>query len=235
MLLQSVAKAQSFEPEQTELLLASPMTDAPPAASAFSMKPTSEKEQPLSRTPFRQLMIAQTEPTAEPTSEPADTENEAPRIRLNVTGTRTPRPIQITPANVTVIEAQELDEQRVFGIEDLIRYEPGISVQNNLQFGAQDFNIRGIDGNRVLIQVDGIRLPPAFQSGSESTVGQGFNVGRDYFDLEILRTAEIIRGPASTLYGSDALGGAVSYFYAGAGSAISGGQQQCFDGTLQQF
>ncbi|NJM98669.1 MAG: TonB-dependent hemoglobin/transferrin/lactoferrin family receptor [Phormidesmis sp. RL_2_1] len=134
------------------------------------------------------------------------------RIRINVTGTRTPRPIQITPANVTVIEVEDIDQQQIFNLNDLIRYEPGISVQNNLQFGSQGFNIRGIDGNRVLIQVDGIRLPPAFQSGSESVVGQGFNVGRDYFDLEILRTAEIIRGPASTLYGSDALGGAVSYF-----------------------
>lgn len=139
-------------------------------------------------------------------------EDDGTRIRINVTGTRTPRPVQITPANVTVIEAEDIDQQRIFSIEDLIRYEPGISVQNNLQFGAQDFNIRGIDGNRVLIQVDGIRLPSAFQSGSESVVGQGFNVGRDYFDLEILRTAEFIRGPASTLYGSDALGGAVSYF-----------------------
>ncbi|MEO1621170.1 MAG: TonB-dependent receptor plug domain-containing protein, partial [Cyanobacteria bacterium J06632_3] len=139
-------------------------------------------------------------------------EDDGTRIRINVTGTRTPRPVQITPANVTVIEADDIDQQRIFTIEDLIRYEPGISVQNNLQFGAQDFNIRGIDGNRVLIQVDGIRLPSAFQSGSESVVGQGFNVGRDYFDLEILRTAEFIRGPASTLYGSDALGGAVSYF-----------------------
>lgn len=134
------------------------------------------------------------------------------RLRINVTGTRTPRPIQITPANVTVIDLDEADRQRIFDISDLIRYEPGISVQNNLQFGSQGFNIRGIDGNRVLIQVDGIRLPSALQSGSQSVVGQGFNVGRDYFDLEILKTAEIIRGPASTLYGSDALGGAVSYF-----------------------
>ncbi|MBE9059539.1 TonB-dependent hemoglobin/transferrin/lactoferrin family receptor [cf. Phormidesmis sp. LEGE 11477] len=133
-------------------------------------------------------------------------------LRLNVTGTRNPRPIQITPANVLVIDEAEIDRRLIRDLSDLIRYEPGISVQENLQFGSQGFNIRGIDGNRVLIQVDGIRLPPAFQSGSQSVVGQGFNIGRDYFDLEILRTAEIIRGPASALYGSDALGGAVSYF-----------------------
>ena len=43
-------------------------------------------------------------------------------------------------------------------------------------------------------------------------VGAGFNLGREFFDTEILQAAEIIRGPASTLYGSDALGGAVSFF-----------------------
>ncbi|MEM6597280.1 MAG: TonB-dependent hemoglobin/transferrin/lactoferrin family receptor [Cyanobacteria bacterium P01_C01_bin.69] len=154
---------------------------------------------------------AESVPTSAPILAQSQDEGGA-RIRINVTGTRTPRPIQITPANVTVFETEDLDLQRIFGLEELIRYEPGVSVQNNLQFGAQGFNIRGIDGNRILLQVDGIRLPPAFQSGSASVVGQGFNVGRDYFDLEILRTAEIIRGPASTLYGSDALGGAVSYF-----------------------
>ncbi|MEM6452723.1 MAG: TonB-dependent hemoglobin/transferrin/lactoferrin family receptor [Cyanobacteria bacterium P01_D01_bin.105] len=159
-----------------------------------------------------QTGIAQADaPAAEPISPEGDSDG-GTRLRINVTGTRTPRPIQITPANVEVIDAEDIDEQRIFDIGDLIRYEPGVSVQENLQFGSQGFNIRGIDGNRILIQVDGIRLPSAFQSGNESVVGQGFNLGRDYFDLEVLRTAEIIRGPASTLFGSDALGGAVSYF-----------------------
>lgn len=133
-------------------------------------------------------------------------------LRITVTGTRTPRTVQEAPATTTVIDAEDIDRLLIRDAADLIRYEPGVSVRNNLQFGLQDFNIRGIDGNRVLIQVDGIRLPSAFQSGDPVVVGQGFNLGRDYFDLEILRTAEIIRGPASTLYGSDALGGAVSYF-----------------------
>ena len=133
-------------------------------------------------------------------------------IRITVTGTRTPRTVQESPATVTVIEAEEIDQKLIRDIRDLVRYEPGVSVGNNLQFGLQGFNIRGIGGNRVLIQVDGIRLPAAFQFGNNVLVGQGFNLGRDYFDLETLQTAEIIRGPASTLYGSDALGGVVSYF-----------------------
>jgi hemoglobin/transferrin/lactoferrin receptor protein len=56
----------------------------------------------------------------------------------------------------------------------------------------------------VLIQVDGIRQPERFSFGP-------FTIGRDTFELETLKTVEIIRGPASTLYGSDALGGVVTY------------------------
>lgn len=197
----SIARGSTAEANSLRQALGTNATSLSAAPAIHPKVP--EKPEPMLSQRLPERLVAPTEIAQE---------NDDTRIRINVTGTRTPRPTQITPANVTVIEADDIDQQRVFGLEDLIRYEPGISVQNNLQFGAQGFNIRGIDGNRVLLQVDGIRLPTAFQSGSESVVGQGFNVGRDYFDLEILRTAEIIRGPASTLYGSDALGGAVSYF-----------------------
>ena len=79
--------------------------------------------------------------------------------------------------------------------------KPGVSVGNsNSRFGNQDFTIRGIGGNRVLIQVDNIRLP-------DNYVGRG----RNYFELDTLKRVEIIRGPASSLYGSDAIGGVVSF------------------------
>ncbi len=208
-----LTRADTFESDRSPLGSIDLATASPAPYQPFSPKPTETIKGPAATPiqipaaiPLAGYAIAQ----AEPLTETAPSGNGT--LRINVTGTRTPRPIQITPANVTVIEADDIDEQLIRDLNDLIRYEPGVSVQNNLQFGAQGFNIRGVDGNRILIQVDGIRLPPAFQSGSQSVVGQGFNVGRDYFDLEILRTAEIIRGPASTLYGSDALGGAVSYF-----------------------
>jgi hemoglobin/transferrin/lactoferrin receptor protein len=65
--------------------------------------------------------------------------------------------------------------------------------------------IRGIGGNRVLIQVDGIRSPQGFSFGPQS-------VGRDGFaDVSLIKQVEILRGPASALYGSDGLAGAVSF------------------------
>ncbi|MBC6419424.1 MAG: TonB-dependent hemoglobin/transferrin/lactoferrin family receptor [Prochloron sp. SP5CPC1] len=140
--------------------------------------------------------------------DPADEDAD---IVIVVTGTRTERSLIDSTAAISVIEREQIEGQQVREIDDLIRYEPGISVSNNLQFGLQDFNIRGVGGNRVLIQVDGIRLPTAFQFGNRFNIAQGFNIGRDYFDTETLQRLEIIRGPASAVYGSEALGGVVSY------------------------
>jgi len=124
--------------------------------------------------------------------------------QVTVTGTRTERTLADSPASITVIDRERLRRELVQNIQDLVRYEPGVSVRRSVRYGLQDFNIRGLDANRVLIQVDGIRQPERFSFGP-------FNIGRDTFELETLKTVEIIRGPASTLYGSDALGGVVTY------------------------
>lgn len=127
------------------------------------------------------------------------------KIDITVTGTRTPRTVQESPATVTVIDADDIERNLVQNLDDLVRYEPGISASRSPnRYGFQDFNIRGIEGNRVLTQVDGVRLPEAFEFGSTQ-------LGRNYIDPETLRRVEIIRGSASTLYGSDAIGGVVTF------------------------
>jgi hemoglobin/transferrin/lactoferrin receptor protein len=101
-------------------------------------------------------------------------------------------------------------------IKDLIRFEPGVSVHRApARFGAASgttgrdgnagFNIRGLEGNRVLVQVDGVRVPDGFEFGAQSA-GRG-----DYVDLGLVKSVEILRGPPSALYGSDGLAGAVSF------------------------
>ena len=137
---------------------------------------------------------------AQAESEKEKEETEEADIEITVTGTRSERPVKDTPGNITVIESEDVERQLVNELSDLIRYEPGVSVEKNRSRGNQDFTIRGIGEDRVLIQVDGIRQPDNYAGRS-----------RDYFDLETLKRAEIIRGPASTLYGSDAVGGVVSF------------------------
>ncbi len=135
---------------------------------------------------------------------------------ITVTAIRLPRAVLDVPATVTVIDAGRIEDELATDIKDLVRFEPGVSVRaqparftaalaSTGRDGNAGFNIRGLEGNRVLIQVDGIRLPDAFSFGAQS-VGRG-----DYVDLEVLKSVEILRGPASALYGSDGLAGAVSF------------------------
>jgi hemoglobin/transferrin/lactoferrin receptor protein len=108
-------------------------------------------------------------------------------------------------STVTVIDAEEIERRGHQDIQDLVRYEPGVSVRDQGRFGLDGIAIRGLGGNRVLIQVDGVPVADAFAIGSFS------NAGRDLVDIDTLKQVEILRGPASVLYGSDALGGVVSF------------------------
>lgn len=149
-------------------------------------------------------------------------------FRITVTGTRTPRTLETSPANVTVIDFEEIDRILANDIRDLVRYEPGITVRSDARYGLQDFTIRGLDGNRVLLQVDGIRIPTRFEFGP-------FQLGRDYVDIETLSAVEIIRGPASALYGSDALAGVVSYFTLDPGELLDLLDQDIFRSVAINF
>lgn len=136
--------------------------------------------------------------------------------QITVTATRSAIATDDAPLSVTVIDAEQIETTLADDIKDLIRFEPGVSVARApSRFGAalsatgrdgnSGFNIRGLDGNRVLFQVDGVRVPDTFAFGPAS-FGRG-----DYVDLDILQSVEIVRGPASALYGSDGLAGVVSF------------------------
>ena len=126
--------------------------------------------------------------------------------RIVVTATRTERAIEDVPNTVDVIDRERMDETLTRDLKDLFRYEPGITVTSGFgRFGLGDIRIRGLGGNRVRIQTDGIPVSDAFSIGSFS------NANRNFVDLDTLKRVEVVRGPTSSLYGSDALGGVVSF------------------------
>jgi len=130
--------------------------------------------------------------------------DDEPDEEITITGARRARPVRLSPASISVIDAEKLDQNLAQDLRDVFRYEPNVSVGNNRRYGLQDINIRGLGGNRVLILNDGIRVPNQFSFGTPS-------LGRDYVDIQSLQRVEVVRGPASALYGSDALGGVVSF------------------------
>ncbi|WP_313201375.1 TonB-dependent receptor [Pseudomonas sp.] len=127
--------------------------------------------------------------------------------QMTVSATRNAQDVSQVPSTVTVQTREQLDRQNVNNIQELVRYEPGVSVGGTGQrSGLNGYNIRGIDGERVLTQVDGVSIPDSFFYGPYA------QTQRNYVDPEIVKRVEILRGPASVLYGSNAIGGAVSYF-----------------------
>lgn len=147
--------------------------------------------------------------------------------RIVVTATRAPRVQEEVPATVTVITDEDIADQLATDIKDLVRFEPGVSVRRApARFGAaigstgrarnEGFTIRGIGGNRVLVQVDGIRAPQGFSFGPQDAGRGGFA------DVSLVKSVEILRGPASALYGSDGLAGAVSFVTADPVDLIKG-------------
>lgn len=131
-----------------------------------------------------------------------------------VVASRSAQPGADVPASTTVLNQDASVFSLATGMRDYARYEPGVSVPYgvggsgpaaNSRPGTSSINIRGLDGNRVLMTMDGIRQPDQF------TFGGAYNIGRDYIDVDSLKQVEVLKNAASSLYGSDALAGVVSF------------------------
>ena len=114
-------------------------------------------------------------------------------------------PIAQVAATVTVIPRETIDRTLVTDFRDLVRYEPGLTVRNDpFRFGLDTISVRGVGGNRVAVEVDGIPAAGGFAIGSFS------DSGRNFVDPAFVERVEVLRGPASSLYGSDAIGGVMA-------------------------
>ncbi|MBK7904707.1 MAG: TonB-dependent receptor plug domain-containing protein [Proteobacteria bacterium] len=114
-------------------------------------------------------------------------------------------PVSRVAATVTVIDQARSETTLATDIRELVRYEPGLSVRNDpFRFGLDTISVRGLGGNRVAVEVDGIPAAGGFAVGSYA------DSGRAYVDAAFVERVEFLRGPASSLYGSDAIGGVVA-------------------------
>ena len=130
-------------------------------------------------------------------------ENTANEIEeLIVNATRLPRAVEDIAGTVSVVTAEDIEREMAEDLDDLIRFHPGVSVNTASRGGNEGFTIRGIGGNRVLTVIDGVRSNDIYHAGPST-------YGRDNIDTDQIKSLELLRGPASVLYGADAIGGAV--------------------------
>ena len=144
--------------------------------------------------------IVDAAPLPSPAPEPATLD------AVIVVATRHAGAVGDAPATVDVVPRAEIERTQAQDLRELFRYEPSVTVIGGYgRFGLGDVRIRGLGGNRVQLQVDGVNVADAFSIGSFA------NADRDAVDVSLLKQAEVLRGPASALYGSDALGGTVRF------------------------
>ena len=120
-----------------------------------------------------------------------------------VTATRTPQPIQRAGSAITVITAEEIAQTSLRSVDDLFRRVPGVSLTQAGGPGqVETVRIRGGDVRHTLVLVDGIRV------NDPSSTGREF----DFANLVLadIERIEVLRGPQSALYGSDAMGGVIN-------------------------
>ncbi|WP_299191550.1 TonB-dependent receptor [uncultured Erythrobacter sp.] len=126
--------------------------------------------------------------------------------------------------SATIVSAEEMEQRQVRDVADVLRDVPGVAVSSVA--GQTQLRLRGSEANHVLVLVDGIEVSDPF-SGE-------FDIGT--LQAEIGSRVEVLRGPQSALYGSDAIGGVVAYdsrSFSGFGARIEGGTNNTINGAAR--
>lgn len=122
--------------------------------------------------------------------------------RVAVTATRTELEGSALPFSVTVFNRTDLRDAGITSVSDVLRLVPGASVLSNGSVGSSaSLFFRGGESDYVLVLIDGV---------PQNTPGGAFNFGS--LTIDQIERVEVVRGPASVLYGSDAVSGVIQIF-----------------------
>lgn len=134
---------------------------------------------------------------------PPDAAADAGASSILVTATRLATPVDQVPASVTVLDKAAIDRAQDLGVTELLLRTPGVSISRNGGYGtATSLRIRGAESDQTVVVIDGVKL------NDPSSAGGGYN----FANLLVgdASRIEVLRGPQSTLWGSQAIGGVVN-------------------------
>ncbi|MBV8044092.1 catecholate siderophore receptor CirA [Pluralibacter sp.] len=120
-----------------------------------------------------------------------------------VTAAATEQSVKDAPASISVITQQDLQRRPVQNLKDVLRDVPGVQLTNEGD-NRKGVSLRGLDSSYTLILVDGKRV------NSRNAVFRHNDFDLNWIPVDAIERIEVVRGPMSSLYGSDALGGVVN-------------------------
>jgi len=124
--------------------------------------------------------------------------------KVTVTATLSEQDTRLAPASTTVIDREELETTNPQNLLEAVREVPGVTLSPRQVGGRKTLSLRGLEGRHVLTLVDGRRIV-----ATDDVVGHSdYQYG--WLPMAAVERIEVIRGPMSTLYGSEALGGVIN-------------------------
>lgn len=143
-----------------------------------------------------------------------------------VAATRTANPISKVPASVSVVTQDDLEEQQAATVSAVLKKLPNVEFGGGPRVNGEIPAIRGVSGPSITLLVDGARQNDSTSPSLKSPL---------FIDPYFLRQAEVVRGPASSLYGSGGNGGVMSFTTLSArdlllpGQVIGGGAKAAYN------
>jgi len=133
-----------------------------------------------------------------------------------VTATVAPTPLGRTTAPVTIISREQIALQQATDVTELLRQVPGVHIdQAGARGGISSVYVRGSDPNFTVVLIDGVKV-------NDPTNSRGGSFDFSTLSTDNIERIEIVRGPLSAVYGSDALGGVINIITRRAEGGASG-------------
>ncbi len=142
-----------------------------------------------------------------------------------VTASSVEQNLKDAPASISVITQEDLQRKPVQNLKDVLKEVPGVQLTNEGD-NRKGVSIRGLDSSYTLILVDGKRV------NSRNAVFRHNDFDLNWIPVDSIERIEVVRGPMSSLYGSDALGGVVNIITKKIGQKWSG--TVTVDTTIQE-
>ncbi len=152
---------------------------------------------------FVPALIAQDSSNSKPSTSDKSNEHQYQLEELVVTATKVETPTKEIGSSITVITSQEIAEKQQSSVLDVLRSVPSLDVARSGGMGqTTSVFMRGADSEHTLVLIDGVEM------NDPISAGRSFDFAN--LTTDNIERIEILRGPQSTLYGSDAIGGVIN-------------------------